>query len=128
MFAGQLSEGKELVTTACAAEGTEAAIGECADKTFAQWDVPPMFTIESGKKAVNCAPYSHTNPDEHQPIAAASRLVAQQACARDRKCKTYMWADESTGEDSNKAWLCEALDIVYSGKTGYELGFRVSGS
>eukprot|EP00656_Telonema_subtile_P008564 TRINITY_DN13_c0_g1_i1.p2 TRINITY_DN13_c0_g1~~TRINITY_DN13_c0_g1_i1.p2 ORF type:complete len:129 (-),score=47.36 TRINITY_DN13_c0_g1_i1:214-600(-) len=100
---------------------------EYGDKSSAQWDVPPMFTIETGKKAQNCAPYSHMNPDEQKPIAANTRLAAQKACAADRACKVYMWADEATGDDADKAWLCQALDIVYSGKQGYELGFRVSG-
>eukprot|EP00656_Telonema_subtile_P008565 TRINITY_DN13_c0_g1_i2.p1 TRINITY_DN13_c0_g1~~TRINITY_DN13_c0_g1_i2.p1 ORF type:complete len:465 (-),score=158.76 TRINITY_DN13_c0_g1_i2:214-1608(-) len=124
---GSLAEGTALQMVDCAKQGTDAVIAECADKSSAQWDVPPMFTIETGKKAQNCAPYSHMNPDEQKPIAANTRLAAQKACAADRACKVYMWADEATGDDADKAWLCQALDIVYSGKQGYELGFRVSG-
>merc|ERR1712194_490023 len=107
---GKLSEGTALHTVKCASGGKESSIEECATQTYAQWDVPPMFTIETGKKAVNCAPYSHRNPDEHKPIVADSRLVAQEACAKDRACKVYMWAGERAEEDANKAWLCEALD------------------
>ena len=77
---------------------------------------------------MNCAPYSHNLPDKLQPTAANSRLVAQQACAADPVCNVYMWADGNTGDDANKAWLCEQLDIVYAGKQGYELGFRVKGA
>jgi hypothetical protein len=134
---GNLANGVPLVMTACQpADGCPdsddgepncptASIDICADKTFAQWDVPPMFTIETGKKAVNCAPYSHSLT---APIPANSRLFAQKACAAKPSCSVYMWSDESAPEDEHKAWLCERLDIVYSGKTGYELGFRVRGA
>jgi hypothetical protein len=122
---GSLTEGTGLVTATCSEDGTDAAIDLCADKTFAQWDVPPMFTIETGKKAINCAPYSHS---KESAIPADDRLTAQKACAANPKCSVYMWADGNTGEDANKGWLCEALDIVYAGKQGYELGFRVRGS
>lgn len=114
-----------MVTSVCSAAGTDAVIDECADKTNAQWDVPPMFTIETGKKAVNCAPYSHSS---EVPIPASNRLIVQKACAAKDSCSVYMWADEQTGEDGHKGWLCDRLDIVYSGKQGYELGFRVRGS
>jgi len=122
---GKLEEGASLVTTACSSEGTDATIEECSDKTFAQWDVPPMFTIETGKRAINCAPYSHST---EVPMPADNRLLVQKACAAKESCNVYMWADDQTGEDANKGWLCDRLDIVYSGKTGYELGFRVRGS
>jgi hypothetical protein len=121
---GNLAVGVPLVTTACGDADTTAAIDACADMTFAQWDVPPMFTIETGKKAVNCAPYSHSMT---APIPADARLEAQKACAAQVSCSVYMWSDATVEEDPHKAWLCERLDIVYSGKTGYELGFRVRG-
>jgi len=121
---GNLANGVPLVMTACGDEGTTATIDNCADKTFAQWDVPPMFTIETGKKAVNCAPYSHSL---EVPIASDTRLFAQKACAAKASCDVYMWSDASAAEDPSKAWLCDRLDVVYSGKAGYELGFRVRG-
>jgi hypothetical protein len=122
---GALSDGTELVLTRCTAEGTDAEIAECAEKTFAQWDVPPMFTIETGKRAENCAPYSHSS---EVPMPADNRVAVQKACAAKDSCNVYMWADAQTGEDANKGWLCDRLNIVYGGKQGYELGFRVRGS
>jgi len=121
---GKLSVGVPLVTTVCGDADTTAAIDACADMTFAQWDVPPMFTIETGKRAVNCAPYSHSLT---APIPANARLEAQKACAAQVSCSVYMWSDDSVEDEPHKAWLCERLDIVYSGKTGYELGFRARG-
>ena len=121
---GNLANGVPLVMTACGDEGTTATIDNCADKTFAQWDVPPMFTIETGKKAVNCAPYSHSL---EVPIASDTRLFAQKSCAAKASCDVYMWSDTDAAEDPLKAWLCDRLDIVYSGKVGYELGFRARG-
>jgi len=122
---GALAAGTPLVLSRCSAEGTDAAIDECADKTFAQWDVPPMFTIETGKMAENCAPYSHST---EAPMPADNRLIVQRACAAKESCNVYMWADATTGESANKGWLCDRLNVVYSGKQGHELGFKVRGS
>eukprot|EP00658_Telonema_sp_P-2_P045868 TRINITY_DN338_c0_g1_i2.p1 TRINITY_DN338_c0_g1~~TRINITY_DN338_c0_g1_i2.p1 ORF type:complete len:457 (-),score=100.95 TRINITY_DN338_c0_g1_i2:311-1681(-) len=122
---GSLDEGTVIEVTTCSDEGEDATIEACADKPFGQFDVPPMFTIESRKMAENCAPYSHNGGAA--PLESATRLSAQKACAADNKCTVYMWADQSTGNDANKAWLCESLGNVYPGKQGYELGFRVRG-
>ena len=35
---------------------------------------------------VNCAPYSHSHPDELQPTSVESAWEAQQKCAADKKC------------------------------------------
>jgi len=121
---GKFTPGTSIVTSACGSSTTPAVLSNCKDKTFAQWDMVPLFMIEKGKKAINCAPYSHTL--NNAPISSSSQRVAQVACAKDEKCKVYMYAGSSAenSADRHKAWLCQALDTVYSGYAGFELGFR----
>jgi hypothetical protein len=129
---GALKKKTPIITSECAKDGKQAALHECKDKTYAQWDLIPLFTIEKNKKANNCAPYSHTKA--LQPLVAATQKAAQRACAKDPDCTVYMYTD-STAEPANdrhKVWLCTRLNEVNTGTdaagspkfSGYQLGFR----
>jgi len=121
---GKFKKATPIVTSECA----DGDIANCADKTFAQFDLVPLFTVVPGKKAVNCAPYSHTHSDNLKPKMVESEAQAQQLCAADKKCKVYMYVEpdaaDGTADERGHAWFCEALDVVYSGKEGFKLGFR----
>ena len=126
--ANDLKVGTPVTTQACGNAGAGGTLTNCADKSNAQFDLVPLFTIAPGKKAVNCAPYSHSHPDKLAPIALDSASEAQAMCAKDPTCKVYMYVSKDASDASNaekgKAWFCTALDVVYSGKSGYQLGFR----
>lgn len=118
-----------VTMTACGT--TDVGPGEleqCPGKTAAQWDLVPLFTVMDGKKAVNCAPYSHSHPNDLQPTAVNSAHHAQRLCAADATCMVYMYvtaeSTDATDAEKGKAWFCTKLDTVYSGKQGYSLGFR----
>lgn len=129
---GALKKTTALVTSECGKEGKPASLAECKDKTYAQWDLIPLFTIEKAKKANNCAPYSHSK--DLKPIVANTRKAAQRACAKDPDCTVYMYTDETAqpANERHKAWLCTRLNEVNIGNdengapkyNGYELGFR----
>merc|ERR1712196_168146 len=123
-----LKTGTDVVMTACGKKTEGGKAADCAAKANAQFDMVPLFTIMKGKKAVNCAPYSHTHQDKLKPVAVKSAWEAQQMCAADKTCAVYMYVDsdaaDAPADDRGKAWFCTALDVVYSGKSGYQLGFR----
>jgi len=142
-FVLQPTEGKfkkktPVVSSQCAPkpdkgkDQKEASLAECKDKTYAQFDLIPLFTIEKDKKAINCAPYSHTR--DKKPIQVANEKEAQRACAKDPDCTVYMYADDTATnpQDRGKAWTCTRLNEVNSGNDengepkygGYRLGFR----
>jgi hypothetical protein len=124
----KLKKNQPIVTVACGAAGAGGELEKCADKTNAQWDLVPLFTVAPGKQAVNCAPYSHQHPNDLQPTPLANQWEAQRACASDKSCKFYMYvepdAKDAPADQKGKVWFCTALDVVYSGKQGYQLGFR----
>jgi len=121
---GAFADKTAIITTAC----TDGDFANCKDKTSARWDLVPLFTVIPGKKAVNCGPYSHHHPSTLQPKAVANEAEAQQLCAADKKCTVYMYVEpdaaDATASERGKAWLCWSLDVVYSGKSGYKLGFK----
>lgn len=127
-FNNTLEAGTRIVTTACGTALQGGDLARCSDKTSAQFDLVPLFTVLPGRKAVNCAPYSHSHPNDLAPMAVGSEQEAQQICAADETCRVYMYVDPSSpvaGDDEKgKAWFCTKLDVVYSGKQGYSLGFR----
>merc|ERR1711959_20503 len=118
---GVLQEGVELVLEACGAEGELADASACADKGTARWELLPMFILEQGKQTISCAPYSHDNVE---PAAADNRAAAQEACAADKECTAYNWADSTAEEMQNKVYSCTAMHEVHSGMAGWELGVR----
>jgi len=123
-----LDKGTPIVTTACGTASAGGELAECPGKTNAQFDLVPLFTVMPGKKAVNCAPYSHSHPDDLQPMNLPNAWEAQRRCAADKTCMVYMYVDsdaaDAPADERGKAWFCTALDVVYSGKQGYQLGFR----
>ena len=93
-----------------------------------------VFTIEEGKEAIKCAPYSNSL---QEPASAETRQQAQRLCAADNSCSAYSWADNTaeqinpmTGKKDggknfrNKVYLCSQLHDVHSGQLGWELGVR----
>lgn len=126
------SDNPKIVSVQCGDAGDTSSMVECADKSHAQFDLLPLFTILEGRQAINCAPYSHTHPDALQPIGGLTHPEVQRICAQDTTCKVYMYVDPSAPDpnggasnpDAGKAWFCTGLDVVYSGVTGYSLGFR----
>merc|ERR1711918_23621 len=126
---GELERGVQASVSACGTTSVGPGdFEQCPDKQNAQYDLVPLFTVMPGKKAVNCAPYSHSHPDDLAPMALPNAWEAQRRCAADKTCMVYMYVDadaaDAPAEDRGKAWFCTALDVVYSGKTGYQLGFR----
>merc|ERR1711988_260832 len=133
---GKFKKKAPVVSSECAkpdkAGPKDASLAECKDKTYAQFDLIPLFTIEKNKKAINCAPYSHTR--SLKPASVANQKEAQRLCAKDPDCTVYMYADSTATntEDRGKAWMCTRLNEVNSGVdangepkyAGYELGFR----
>jgi len=124
----ELKVGTPIVTQACGNAQAGGQLSNCADKTNAQFDLVPLFTVAQGKKAVNCAPYSHSHPDKLKPVSLDTAWEAQAMCAKDPTCKVYMYvakdATDAPNDERGKAWFCTGLDVVYSGKSGYQLGFR----
>merc|ERR1712166_1723507 len=58
---GEFVEGAEIVFGTCGTDPDVAAeIEQCPDNIQGQWELLPMFALEAGKEAINCAPYSHT--------------------------------------------------------------------
>merc|ERR1711959_857164 len=87
---GALKKKTPIITSECAKDGKAATLHECKDKTFAQFDLIPLFTIEKNKKANNCAPYSHTA--KLKPLHVPNQKEAQRLCAKDPDCTVYMYA------------------------------------
>jgi hypothetical protein len=68
-------------------------IEKCPTLKHAQWELLLMFNMEENKKAVNCAPYSHSHA---APILAETKQDAQRACAADIDCAVYNWDSGAT--------------------------------
>jgi len=127
----EFKEGVEVVFGTCGDDPNVPASLDTCDFKEAQWELLPMFTIEPGKEAIKCAPYSHTLA---APSPATTRQEAQRLCAADNACSAYSWADNSaeqvdgvTGRKvpfQDKAYLCTRLHDVHSGQLGWELGVR----
>ena len=83
----------------------------CGNLPNAQWELAPMFQVETKKKAISCSPYGHKNVE---PKPCTSAKQAQILCAKDPKCIAYNWVDATAlGKDTNKVWLCQALHDIH---------------
>jgi len=130
----EFKEGVEMVFGKCGDDPNVPASLDSCDFKEAQMELLPMFTIEEGKEAIKCAPYSNSL---QEPASAETRQQAQRLCAADNSCSAYSWADNTaeqinpmTGKKDggknfrNKVYLCSQLHDVHSGQLGWELGVR----
>jgi len=97
---------------ACGDDKMKAAdVANCKGLTNAQWELSPMFNIETKKQAITCSPYGHQNIE---PLVCESSTQAQILCARDKLCIAYNWVNkDAQGDFNNKVWLCRELHDVH---------------
>jgi len=109
----------------CGGGSDTAAISRCKENTQAQFELLPMFELQESKRAIACAPYSHSNL---KPKEAQNRQEAQALCAANAKCEAYNWSErepQGQGAQPFQVFLCEALHEVHPDTKGWELGIRV---
>jgi len=122
---GKLKAGSAVAMLQCGS-GTAKISGCAGEGKNGQWELAPMFVIEEGKRAVNCAPYSHSMV---KPKVAKTRQQAQELCAADSACVTYNWAEaQPAGEGAvaDTVFLCTEVHEVHPGMKGWQLGVRIA--
>merc|ERR1711966_35511 len=128
---GELKAGTAMKASPCGPTNPAQAsllVPECKAREedpgqdFGRFELPPMFNVEEGRRAIKCSPYSHSLL---QPETATNRQQAQRLCAKDIKCSAYNWG-KIDAEPANTVYLCYKLHNVYAGaeEEAWELGVR----